>query len=190
MRRLFKFLRNTVISVGLIYVALFAFTKVIHYPEPIAAIKLGLAPASKTPTLMPWHVIDPAAKPVAIPVTSEKMPDEIMYKGTSLAFNEFLKQTDTNVFIVLRNGVMTYEWYKDGITQQSQLPSYSVAKTMTSIMIGQLIPMPCWVCVQWQKVGRFTIFVKHVSLVKLSRQSLFAWPLLEPGLLRVNVEAN
>jgi len=120
-------------------VALFAFTKVIHYPEPIAAIKLGLAPASKTPTLMPWHVIDPAAKPVAIPVTSEKMPDEIMYKGTSLAFNEFLKQTDTNVFIVLRNGVMTYEWYKDGITQQSQLPSYSVAKTMTSIMIGQLI---------------------------------------------------
>jgi len=120
-------------------VALFVFTKVIHYPEPIAAIKLGLAPASKTPTLMPWHVIDPAAKPIAIPVTSEKMPDEIMYKGTSLAFNEFLKQTDTNVFIILRNGVMTYEWYKDGITQQSQLPSYSVAKTMTSIMIGQLI---------------------------------------------------
>jgi len=139
MMRLFRIIRNTVISLAVLYGALFIFTKVVHYPEPIASIKLGLAPASKTPTLMPWHVIDPSDKPIAIPVASEKMPAEIMYKGTSLAFNEFLKQTDTNAFLVIRNGVMTYEWYKDGVTQSTQLPSYSVAKTMTSIMIGQLI---------------------------------------------------
>jgi len=137
--RLFRFIRNTVITLAVIYGALFIFTRVIHYPEPIAAIKLGLAPASKTPTLMPWHVIDPAAKPATLPVASEKMPVEIMYKGTSLPFNEFLKQTDTNAFIVIRNGVMGFEWYKEGVTQSTQLPSYSVAKTMTSIMIGQLI---------------------------------------------------
>ena len=139
MKRLFKILRNTVISLAVLYVALFTFLKVVHYPDPIATIKLGLAPASKTPTLLPWHVIDPASKPIAIPVASEKMPAEIMYKGTSLAFNEFLKQTDSNAFLVFRNGVMTYEWYKDGVTQSTQLPSYSVAKTMTSIMIGQLV---------------------------------------------------
>ena len=139
MMRLFRFVRNTVITLAVIYGALFIFTRVIHYPEPIAAIKLGLAPASKTPTLMPWHVIDPAVKPITLPVASEKMPAEIMYKGTSLPFNEFLKQTDTNAFIVIRNGVMSFEWYKEGVTQSTQLPSYSVAKTMTSIMIGQLI---------------------------------------------------
>jgi len=139
MMRLFRIIRNTVISLAVLYGALFIFTKVVHYPEPIAAIKLGLAPASKTPTLMPWHVIDPASKPITLPVASEKMPAEIMYKGTSLPFNEFLKQTDTNAFIVIRNGVMSYEWYKEGISQSTQLPSYSVAKTMTSIMIGQLI---------------------------------------------------
>jgi len=139
MMRLFRIIRNTLISLAVLYGALFIFTKVVHYPEPIATIKLGLAPASKTPTLMPWHVIDPSDKPIALPVASEKMPAEIMYKGTSLAFNEFLKQTDTNAFLVIRNGVMTYEWYKDGVTQSTQLPSYSVAKTMTSIMIGQLI---------------------------------------------------
>jgi CubicO group peptidase (beta-lactamase class C family) len=137
--RLIRVIRNTVITLALVYGALFVFTKVIHYPEPIAAIRLGLAPASKTPTLMPWHVVEPSDNPIALPVTLEKMPDQIMYKGTSLEFNEFLKQTDTNAFIVIRNGVMTYEWYKDGIVQSSQLPSYSVAKTMTSIMIGQLI---------------------------------------------------
>ena len=139
MVRFLRIIRNTVITLLVVYGAVFIFTKVIHYPEPIATIKLGLAPASKTPTLMPWHVIDPSDKPIALPVASEKMPAEIMYKGTSLAFNEFLKQTDTNAFLVIRNGVMTYEWYKDGVTQSTQLPSYSVAKTMTSIMIGQLI---------------------------------------------------
>ena len=139
MMRLFRILRNTVVSITLLYVALFIFTRVVHYPEPIATIKLGLAPASKTPTLMPWHVIDPSKNPITLPVASEKMPAEIMYQGTSLPFNEFLKKTDTNAFLVIRNGVMTYEWYKDGVTQSSQLPSYSVAKTMTSIMIGQLI---------------------------------------------------
>ena len=139
MVRLVRIIRNTVITIAFLYAALFIFTKVIHYPEPIAAIKLGLAPASKTPTLMPWHVIDPSDKPISIPVASEKMPAEIMYKGTSLAFGEFLKKTDTNAFVVIRNGVMTYEWYKDGVSQSTQLPSYSVAKTMTSIMIGQLI---------------------------------------------------
>ncbi|MSY11031.1 MAG: penicillin-binding protein, partial [Actinobacteria bacterium] len=49
MKRLFKVLRNTVISLGVLYIALFVFTRVIHYPDPIASIKLGLAPASKTP---------------------------------------------------------------------------------------------------------------------------------------------
>jgi CubicO group peptidase (beta-lactamase class C family) len=139
MLRLFRLARNTIIGLGILYLALFVFTRIVHYPEPIAAIKLGLAPASKTPTLMPWHVIDPANKPITLPLASEKMPAEIMYKGSSLAFNEFLKQTDTNAFLVTRNGVLSFEWYKEGVTRSSQLPSYSVAKTMTSIMIGQLI---------------------------------------------------
>lgn len=139
MNRLFRVTRNLVISLLVIYLALFAFLKVVRYPEPIATIKLGLAPASKTPTLMPWHVIDAAKKPINLPITSEKMPAEVRYKGENLVWSDFLKSTDTNAFLVVRNGVLTYEWYKDGITQSSQLPSYSVAKTMTSIMIGQLI---------------------------------------------------
>ena len=52
-----KLIRRVVIILVVLYAALFGLTKVIHYPEPIASIKLGLAPASKTPDLMPAHVI-------------------------------------------------------------------------------------------------------------------------------------
>jgi CubicO group peptidase (beta-lactamase class C family) len=138
-KRIYKILRNTIISLLVLYLALFGFLKAVRYPDPMATIKLGLAPASKTPTLMPWHVIDAADRPINLPTASEKMPADIFYQGNKLSWDDFLSKTDSNAFLVIRNGVLTYEWYKTGLTQSSQLPSYSVAKTMTSIMIGQLI---------------------------------------------------
>ena len=139
MRRLAKVLRNTLISLLALYLALFTFTKVIRYPEPIAAIRLGLAPASETPTLMPWHEIRESSNPIDLPTGDEEMPSEVRYDGATLSFQEFLDETKTNAFLVVRNGVLTYEWYNEGFTGSTQFPSYSVAKTMTSILIGRLI---------------------------------------------------
>lgn len=132
-------LRRVIVSILVLYLALFGLTKAIRYPEPIAAIKLGLAPASKTPELMPWHEIAPAKKPIKITRGNEKMPKIVLYKKESVTWNEFLDRTYTNAFLVIRNGVLTHEWYRNGFSESTKLPSYSVAKTMTSIMIGQLI---------------------------------------------------
>jgi CubicO group peptidase (beta-lactamase class C family) len=134
-----KFLRRSIITVFVLYLALFGLTKAIRYPEPIAAIRLGLAPASKTPDLMPAHEIAPAGKPIEIPRDSEEMPNEVLYQKAPLSWEDFLSETKTNAFLVIRNGVLTYEWYKEGFAAETRFPSYSVAKTMTSIMIGQLV---------------------------------------------------
>ncbi|NDB31375.1 MAG: penicillin-binding protein, partial [Actinobacteria bacterium] len=40
-----RLLRNLLVTVIVLYLALFGFTKAIRYPDPIASIKLGLAPA-------------------------------------------------------------------------------------------------------------------------------------------------
>ena len=134
-----KFLKRLIIGVLVFYLALFGFTKIIRYPDPIAAIKLGLAPASKTPLLMPWHDIAPSQNPLKITLGNEEMPAEVKYAKETISWQEFLDKTYTNAFLVIRNGVLTHEWYRDGFSESSRLPSYSVAKTMTSIMIGQLI---------------------------------------------------
>jgi CubicO group peptidase (beta-lactamase class C family) len=139
MGRFFRTVRNLIIFAIVFYLALFTFTKVIRYPEPIATIKLGLAPASKTPTLMPWHEIKPSAIPIQLPPGSEAMPRSVIYGSQEISFDQFLKETNTNSFLVIRNGVLTYEWYRKGFSAQTQFPSYSVAKTMTSILIGRLI---------------------------------------------------
>ena len=141
MRLLWKILRNTLIGLVIFAVALTGFFKVVHYPNPVAAIKLGLAPASKTPTLLPWHVVAPSTNPITLPTSTEAMPSTVEWLGKTITWQEFLDTSNTNAFLVIRNGVLTYEYYnaKKGITATTQLPSYSVAKTLTSIIAGQLI---------------------------------------------------
>ncbi len=135
-----KLIRRVVIVVLVIYLALFGLTKAIRYPEPIATIKLGLAPASKTPDLMPFHWI--VAAPSTFAPWKNGKPEvvgDVTYDGKKISFDEFLKETKTNAFIIVRDGKITFEGYYNGKTNKTILPSYSVAKTMTSLLIGQLI---------------------------------------------------
>jgi len=139
--KLFKLLRNLVIALVVIFALLSGFFQYIHYPNVIAAVRLGLAPASKTPTLMPWHTVEPSTNPTIWHLGSEKIPSSVNYQGKIIPWQDFLKATYTNAFIVIRNGKITYEYYNTpaGITATTRLPSYSMAKTLTSIIIGQLI---------------------------------------------------
>lgn len=140
MSKLIRVLRNVLIGLIVFYLALFGLTKAIRYPEPIAAIKLGLAPASKTPDLMPGHWIKSQANPsMAWSVANSETPTVVTWDGEKISFDEFLSKTNTNAFIIIRNGEITFEKYLNGKSKESRLPSYSVAKTMTSLMIGQLI---------------------------------------------------
>ncbi len=140
MKTLTKVIRNTFIVVIVFYLALFGFTKAIRYPEPIAAIKLGLAPASKTPDLMPFHTIVAAPSTFAPWVNgNSETVQSVKYDGKRISFDEFLEITETNAFLIIRDGKITYETYLNGKTADTILPSYSVAKTMTSLLIGQLI---------------------------------------------------
>ncbi len=140
MSKLIRILRNIVIGLFVFYLALFGLTKAIRYPEPIAAIKLGLAPASKTPDLLPGHWVKAEPRSdMAWSVANSETPTVVTWDGEKISFDEFLSKTNTNAFIILRNGEITFEKYLNGKSKESRLPSYSAAKTMTSIMIGQLI---------------------------------------------------
>ena len=136
---MFKFLKRAVATVLVIYLSLFGLTKAIRYPEPIAAIKLGLAPASKTPDLMPAHIIEPADSRISWATGSANLPTQVEYDGETISLEKFMNITKTNAFLVIKDGKLVYEKYFNGKTKDTLLPTYSVAKTLTSIMIGQLI---------------------------------------------------
>ena len=154
MPTLIKVLRNTVIVLIALYLALFGLTRVIHYPEPIAAIKLGLAPASKTPDLMPSHLIVAAPSSFAPwQSAAAETIGEVSYNGAKVSLHEFLDTTHTNALLVVRGGKITYEYYKDQKFAKTRLPSYSVGKAMTSLVVGQLIDQG--------KISESDTFVKY-----------------------------
>ena len=139
MSTLIKVARNSVIVLLALYLSLFGLTKAIRYPEPIAAIKLGLAPASKTPDLMPSHVIKAGSTVADWQLGTPEVPRDVVYNGKTVSFQDFLDTTHTNAFLVIRGGKITYEYYKEKKYSSMRLPSYSVGKTMTSLVVGQLI---------------------------------------------------
>jgi CubicO group peptidase (beta-lactamase class C family) len=149
-----KVLRNIAIILIAIYLALFGLTKAIRYPEPIAAIRLGLAPASQTPDLMPSHWI--VAAPSTFAPWKTVMAEEIgqvNYDGQPLEMQEFLDKTNTNALLVIRDGKISYEYYKEDKFKNSRLPSYSVGKAMTALVVGQLIDQG--------KISESDTFVKY-----------------------------
>jgi len=134
-----RIIRRSVVSLLVLYLALWGFTKVIHYPDPIATIRLGLAPASKTPDLLPSHTIKAGVQLSDWKLGKAEVPGDVEYMGKDISFQTFLDTTHTNAFLIVRNGKITYEYYKDKKFAAMRLPSYSVAKTMTSLVAGQLI---------------------------------------------------
>lgn len=61
------------------------------------------------------------------------------WTGKQISLKEFLPKARTNAFLVLRDGKVTYEWYGDGFTADTRMPSWSVAKSVVSLLVGQAI---------------------------------------------------
>jgi CubicO group peptidase (beta-lactamase class C family) len=89
---------------------------------------------------MPSHIIEgaPSAESAWIIGEQEEIT-QVTWQGEKVTFAQFLDATQTNAFLVIRDGKITYEKYLNGKTESTVLPSYSVAKTMTALVIGQLV---------------------------------------------------
>ena len=61
-----------------------------------------------------------------------KFPKEI----NGLAFDTYLEKNKTVAFLIIKNDTIQYEKYFKGYDKESIVPSFSMAKSVTSILIG------------------------------------------------------
>ncbi|SEK66436.1 serine hydrolase domain-containing protein [Parapedobacter koreensis] len=66
----------------------------------------------------------------------EKGPKTIDLGSGAVAFDDFLQQTESVAFLVIRNDSILYERYFDDYDQASIVPSFSMAKSVLSMLIG------------------------------------------------------
>ena len=65
-----------------------------------------------------------------------KAPKKINYNNEAVAFDDFLEDNKTVAFIIIKNDTIQYEKYFDDYNEESVVASFSMAKSVTSILIG------------------------------------------------------
>jgi CubicO group peptidase (beta-lactamase class C family) len=65
-----------------------------------------------------------------------KAPKTITWKGKEMTFDDYLKDNNTVAFLIIKNDSIQYENYFNGYSEESVVASFSMAKSVTSILIG------------------------------------------------------
>lgn len=91
----------------------------------------------------PSDTIYPGNKHFAFEVTGQNinitLPDEFNPDAKHTTFENFLKDTKTIAFLVVRKDTIIYEKYLSGFDSSTLLPSFSIAKAYVSALTGAAI---------------------------------------------------
>lgn len=68
--------------------------------------------------------------------TQVKLPKSIKIRKRQITFEELLDKTKTVAFLVIRNDSLLYEQYLQGYSRSTPIPSFSAAKSFTSMLVG------------------------------------------------------
>lgn len=123
----------------LLIAAAFGATAIMSLPSPPTLAQLMFAPPSTQGELFASRTVPASPNPRPLPKAEAPLPDTVPWKGARIPVAEFLDTTKTNSFVVLRDGVMIHEWYRDGVGPTTKQSSWSVAKSVVSLLIGRAI---------------------------------------------------
>lgn len=68
--------------------------------------------------------------------TRPRAPRSVTVDGEELQFSEYLRRNNTVAFLIIRHDSIQYEQYFGGYDDSSIVPSFSMAKSVTSMLVG------------------------------------------------------
>ncbi|WP_040866353.1 serine hydrolase domain-containing protein [Nocardia exalbida] len=138
-----RFALRAVVVLSVIVVVLvgaaFATATVLHIPSPPTLLRLLTDPPSAQGALFESRTVAASPAPRPLPRAPRPLPEQVPWKGTQLSMSDFLGTTHTNSFLVLRDGAVTHEWYRDGFTATTRQSSWSVVKSIVSLLTGRAV---------------------------------------------------
>lgn len=124
-----------------------------------AEIDGSLAPSAAT-VAMRWHLLDPevnaftfrntqdvfAFRTVSAPAAANDLPQgpvlampQATLAGAAVDYDGWADGTFTNAFMVLRDGQVVFEDYRNRMTAQTPHIAFSMTKTITAMLLGQAL---------------------------------------------------
>lgn len=91
--------------------------------------------------IFPGRIIEKSEKPYAYTKNINPAIGGICvnYKNKQKALNEFVEITDTTSFLIIKNDQIVYENYAGGYDENSIFTSFSMAKSVVSLLVGKAI---------------------------------------------------
>jgi len=87
--------------------------------------------------IFPANAIAASEQPYVLPTKiSSDEPITMLIGGKPIAFNTLLKKTKTVAFLVIYKDTIRYEHYDNGYIDNSVVTSFSMAKSVVSILVG------------------------------------------------------
>lgn len=87
--------------------------------------------------IFPSRTIEKGENTFYFPVAkTPKVPKKIQIKDKAFPFEAYIKDNNSVAFLIIQNDSIQYENYWQGYDQASVVPSFSMAKSITSILIG------------------------------------------------------
>ncbi|GAB2633506.1 serine hydrolase [Prescottella soli] len=108
-------------------------------PAPPTLVHLLTDAPSTQGQLFAARTVAAPAQARPLPVQPAPLPETVPWKGGQITVSEFLDTTHSNAFVVLRDGAITHEWYRDGVGPTTPNASWSVAKSIVSLLVGRAI---------------------------------------------------
>ncbi len=91
--------------------------------------------------IFPERIIEKSEKPYTYSKNINSSLGEITinYSSKQKTLNEFIESTDTTSFLIVQNDEIVYEKYANGYNENSINTSFSMAKSVVSLLIGKAI---------------------------------------------------
>jgi len=86
--------------------------------------------------LFPTSRVEASGKPWVLPRAEAKLDFSYEYDGKAHRADEVLERTFTNALIVVKHGKIVFETYRNLTDDKSHFISFSMAKSITSMLIG------------------------------------------------------
>jgi CubicO group peptidase (beta-lactamase class C family) len=140
-RRWRRRLLTTLVVIAALVAASYGGAALAHVPPPHTIVRLLTTAPSEQGQLFATRTVTASSTPSDLPAGTESLDlaGEVPWKGKQMPLRDVLGETKTNAFVVLHGGEVVEEWYADGKSATTRFSSWSVAKSVISLLVGQAI---------------------------------------------------
>lgn len=129
-------------ALALAVAAAYGYAALLNMQDPWAVARFALADKSSADTIFHERTIDRSSTPLPAQVTdSPTLTTESLVAsgGGEVSLTEYLTQSEAHSLLVVRDGVVQYEWQREGLTADNPVAVWQLSELVVSIVVQQLI---------------------------------------------------